>query len=184
MLSLNVSQTQTVMWIRSATKVPVGLHVAKFLVVRMQSVGHNFTRVFANVSVDLKEIQLLHVQKVCVPRYLFVPIYCFRCIFNMHDLLTDEIILPPIDFGCISNNDCPDYTACENRKCINPCAADDVCAPNAICTVSRHKALCACPDGYIGTPEISCSLRKLTSSLIGLSYFEIVILKVLASITS
>ena len=71
-----------------------------------------------------------------------------------------EITLPPIDYGCTSNNDCPDYTACQNRKCINPCAADNVCAPNAICTVSRHRAICACPDGYIGSPEISCSLRK------------------------
>ena len=62
--------------------------------------------------------------------------------------------------GCESDQECPDYNACQNRKCINPCAADSVCAPNAICTVTRHRALCACPDGYIGSPEISCSLRK------------------------
>ena len=74
--------------------------------------------------------------------------------------LLDEIIVPPVEYGCTSNSDCPDYTACQNRKCINPCAEDNICAPNAICTVTRHKAVCACPDGYIGTPEISCSLRK------------------------
>ena len=89
------------------------------------------------------------------------------CKFGKHqyecfcwNFLTDEIVLPPIEYGCGTNNDCPDYTACQNRKCINPCAEDNVCAPNAICTVTRHKAICACPDGYIGSPEISCSLRK------------------------
>ena len=71
-----------------------------------------------------------------------------------------EISLPPVEYGCTSDNDCPDYTACQNRKCINPCAAERVCAPNAICTVTRHKAVCACPDGFIGTPEITCTRRK------------------------
>ena len=71
-----------------------------------------------------------------------------------------EIALPPVEFGCTSDNDCPDYTACQNRKCINPCAERRVCAPNAICTVTRHKAVCACPDGYIGSPEVTCERRK------------------------
>ena len=63
--------------------------------------------------------------------------------------------------GCLTNNDCPDYTACQSRKCINPCAAPNVCAPNANCRVTRHQAVCTCPDGYIGSPELSCTLRKL-----------------------
>ena len=67
---------------------------------------------------------------------------------------------PPIVSGCLTNNDCPDYTACQSRKCINPCAAPNVCASNANCRVTRHQAVCTCPDGYIGSPEISCSLRK------------------------
>lgn len=67
---------------------------------------------------------------------------------------------PPITSGCASNSDCPDYTACEARKCINPCAKPNICAPNANCFVTRHKAVCTCPDGFIGSPEISCSLRK------------------------
>ena len=89
--------------------------------------------------------------------------------------LLDEIIVPPVEFGCASNNDCPDYTACQNRKCINPCAEDNICAPNAICTVTRHKAVCACPDGYIGTPEISCSLRKFITIywIIGFAIFYV-----------
>ena len=68
---------------------------------------------------------------------------------------------PPIVSGCLTNNDCPDYTACQSRKCINPCAAPNVCAPNANCRVTRHQAVCTCPDGYIGSPELSCTLRKL-----------------------
>jgi hypothetical protein len=62
--------------------------------------------------------------------------------------------------GCLTDNDCPDYTACQSRKCINPCAAPNVCASNANCRVTRHQAVCTCPDGYIGSPELSCSLRK------------------------
>ena len=67
---------------------------------------------------------------------------------------------PTLDVGCESNADCPDYTACENRQCINPCAIRDPCAPSAICKVVRHEPVCTCPDGYIGNPQTSCELRK------------------------
>ena len=103
---------------------------------------------------DFKEILQLLAERV----WIVVLIYVVQ--FKYFHNSTADIILPPVESGCTSNNDCPDYTACQNRKCINPCAADNICAPNAICTVTRHRALCACPDGYIGTPEISCSLRK------------------------
>ena len=66
----------------------------------------------------------------------------------------------PISIGCTYNDDCPDHAACRNSACINPCAAENPCAPSAICTVVKHKPLCSCPDGYIGTPEIDCRLRK------------------------
>ena len=72
---------------------------------------------------------------------------------------------PPIVTGCLTNNDCPDYTACQSRKCINPCAQQNVCAPNANCIVTRHKAVCTCPDGFIGSPEVSCLPRKLIFSI-------------------
>jgi hypothetical protein len=85
----------------------------------------------------------------CIPGYFGNPsIACNK----------EPVTLPPIVSGCLSNNDCPDYTACQSRKCINPCAAPDVCAPNANCRVRRHQAVCTCPDGYIGSPQISCSL--------------------------
>ena len=70
----------------------------------------------------------------------------------------------PISIGCTYNDDCPDHAACRNSACINPCAAENPCAPSAICTVVKHEALCSCPDGYIGTPEIDCRLRKYLDS--------------------
>ena len=82
-------------------------------------------------------------------------------IYFVNSKLVESVTLPPVVSGCLSNNDCPDYTACQSRKCINPCAAPNVCAPNANCRVTRHQAVCTCPDGYIGSPQISCSLRKL-----------------------
>ena len=72
---------------------------------------------------------------------------------------------PPILSGCSSNNDCPDYTACESRKCINPCAKPNVCAPNANCRVTKHEPICTCPDGYVGSPQLSCSRRKSTNTI-------------------
>jgi len=63
------------------------------------------------------------------------------------------------DGECESNADCPDYTACENRQCINPCSIKDTCAPRATCKVVWHEPVCTCPDGYVGNPQISCELR-------------------------
>ena len=87
----------------------------------------------------------------------------FSYIIFTNYYFVEPVTLPPIVSGCLSNNDCPDYTACQSRKCINPCAAPNVCAPNANCRVTRHQAVCTCPDGYVGSPETSCSLRKLKS---------------------
>ena len=67
---------------------------------------------------------------------------------------------PILENGCSVNSDCPEYTACRNRLCINPCAYDDPCAPSAFCKVTQHQAICTCPDGFAGTPEISCERRK------------------------
>ena len=88
----------------------------------------------------------------------------------IHSLSVFPLVLPVtqpvLENGCSDDNDCPDYTACRNRLCINPCAVDDPCAPSAKCLVSKHKAVCSCPDGYVGTPEISCEKRKLKVNLL------------------
>merc|ERR1712079_937945 len=86
----------------------------------------------------------------------FQTIYYFY-LFAFFNLI-EKIEPPPFAIGCASNSDCPDYTACENRKCINPCAEKDPCARNAYCKVIRHKPVCTCPDGYIGDPTTSCEL--------------------------
>ena len=67
---------------------------------------------------------------------------------------------PALAAGCSVNEDCPGYSACRQRLCINPCAEENPCSRNANCKVVNHKAVCSCPDGYIGTPETDCKLRK------------------------
>ena len=101
-------------------------------------------------------VQSLH----CLYLLTFQTTYYFY-LFAFFKLI-EKIEPPPFAIGCASNSDCPDYTACENRKCINPCAEKDPCARNAYCKVIRHKPVCTCPDGYIGDPTTSCELRKYT----------------------
>ena len=72
---------------------------------------------------------------------------------------------PVLSVGCLQNDDCPLYTACENTKCINPCAEDNPCAPTAICKVLNHEPKCTCPDGYIGSPLTDCRPRKFWQNL-------------------
>ena len=67
---------------------------------------------------------------------------------------------PELPVGCEGDDDCPDYTACQNTRCINPCAQGDPCAPNAQCSVYGHQVRCACPNGFIGDPTISCTRRE------------------------
>ena len=76
--------------------------------------------------------------------------------------LADLPVSPVVSVGCEVDDDCPDYTACRNRQCINPCARDDPCAKSAICRVVNHNAVCTCPNGFIGSPHTKCTPRKLT----------------------
>ena len=77
-----------------------------------------------------------------------------------HSNLAPPIQEPALAAGCDRNDDCPGYAACRQRLCINPCAEDNPCARTANCKVVNHQAVCTCPDGYIGTPEVDCKLRK------------------------
>ena len=92
---------------------------------------------------------------------------CMCCFFMKH-VVCEYILSPsarpstePLEIGCASNEDCPDYAACQNTHCINPCAVRDPCAPLATCRVVNHAPVCTCPDGYIGSPEVECRPRKL-----------------------
>lgn len=61
---------------------------------------------------------------------------------------------------CYNDNDCSNEKACRNEVCVNPCREDSSCAVNAFCSVNNHKALCRCPPGYEGNPNIECIARK------------------------
>lgn len=54
--------------------------------------------------------------------------------------------------GCRASKDCPSEEACINNKCLNPCLAEAVCGPNAICRSSNHVTECRCPEGFVGNP--------------------------------
>ncbi|SPP80067.1 blast:Fibrillin-1, partial [Drosophila guanche] len=58
--------------------------------------------------------------------------------------------------GCKSNSDCAADQSCVRGKCTDPCADDKACGRNALCTVSEHRMLCYCPDGYEGEPSKEC----------------------------
>ena len=156
MQNRNVKQTLTVPLTRHVHRVTVYLHVHLLIVAWMLYVCLKITEVTVNATQDILAIQQLLATKVVFSLIFFS---CPCTYFHFFSIL-EPVTLPPVVSGCLSNNDCPDYTACQARKCINPCAAPNVCAPNANCRVTRHQAVCTCPDGYIGSPEISCSLRK------------------------
>ena len=80
------------------------------------------------------------------------------CLFLVVGLPTE----PVLSVGCLQNEECPLYNACRNRKCINPCAEENPCAPTANCKVIRHEPKCTCPDGYIGDPLTDCRPRKFS----------------------
>ena len=102
----------------------------------------------AGVSAPSTYSQVLH----------FVVFFCM--IFDVFIPVPSDLIEPELVAGCDSNRECPDYTACRNSRCINPCAVDDPCAPSASCKVIGHEPVCTCPDGYIGDPRTRCE-RKI-----------------------
>ncbi|KAK8736180.1 hypothetical protein OTU49_004861, partial [Cherax quadricarinatus] len=65
---------------------------------------------------------------------------------------------------CLEDERCSDTLACINEHCQDPCALYDNCAPNAECHVIRHRAVCSCPDGYIGNPNIQCLVAGCRSN--------------------
>lgn len=60
-------------------------------------------------------------------------------------------------FGCHSDDDCSNSESCRNNKCLNPCL-ENPCGPNALCTVSNHRATCSCGPGFVPNPsaKIAC----------------------------
>lgn len=59
---------------------------------------------------------------------------------------------------CITNDDCSSDRACFNQKCSDPCV--NACGSNALCSSINHKAICSCPNGYVGSPHVQCSPQR------------------------
>lgn len=63
---------------------------------------------------------------------------------------------------CNSDFDCPHNLACENMRCVNPCADKSPCAQNAICYVQNHAASCRCPEHLPeGNPFSYCEKQRV-----------------------
>eukprot|EP00092_Neocalanus_flemingeri_P082004 GFUD01102553.1.p1 GENE.GFUD01102553.1~~GFUD01102553.1.p1 ORF type:complete len:302 (-),score=42.45 GFUD01102553.1:82-858(-) len=58
---------------------------------------------------------------------------------------------------CFSDSECPNYLACFDYKCKDPCKGPDTaCGANAQCKVINHGVVCSCPAGYQGNPVVQC----------------------------
>lgn len=58
---------------------------------------------------------------------------------------------------CVTNEECARDRSCINQKCRDPCM--NACGLNAICSPINHRAVCACPTGYYGSPYNQCTLQ-------------------------
>ncbi|ROT61485.1 hypothetical protein C7M84_020737 [Penaeus vannamei] len=55
---------------------------------------------------------------------------------------------------CVINSQCPQYLACNNQRCVDPCPG--TCGIDAICEVVNHNPLCSCPRSMTGDPFVRC----------------------------
>lgn len=61
--------------------------------------------------------------------------------------------------GCRSDDDCSGQHSCINRQCVPVCNPNgSSCGTQANCYGSNHRAVCECPEGLEGNPQISCIL--------------------------
>ncbi|KAI2804698.1 hypothetical protein BLOT_003686 [Blomia tropicalis] len=61
------------------------------------------------------------------------------------------------EIGCRDSVGCSLEESCINRICQNPCSLYGVCGRNAICRAHNHTALCTCPQGSKGNPNVLCT---------------------------
>ena len=59
---------------------------------------------------------------------------------------------------CVLNPECPQYLACIQNKCKDPCRG--ACGIDAECHVVNHNPICTCPHGMTGDPFIRCDPGK------------------------
>ena len=56
---------------------------------------------------------------------------------------------------CQVHKDCPLNKACKSQECVDPCLTTQ-CGSRAICEVDYHTAICVCPPGLQGNPNVAC----------------------------
>lgn len=64
-----------------------------------------------------------------------------------------------IQIGCRHDTDCSGQHACVNRQCLPVCSPDgQSCGNEAKCYGINHRAVCECPPGLMGNPNVACVL--------------------------
>ena len=58
--------------------------------------------------------------------------------------------------GCRTSSNCPSEESCVRDQCLNACSISGACGKGASCTPSNHVAVCSCPSGFRGDPEVEC----------------------------
>ena len=118
---------------------------------RVPSVKPKVTELSANVQMDGVAI---------LPQNVF-NVGCILQISLLNSIfIGGKIIGVIINFlvsvdECQKDNDCPLDKACISLECVNPCLST-ICGGNALCKVELHTAVCYCPAGLQGNPQISC----------------------------
>ena len=74
-------------------------------------------------------LQMLQISNIDLRKESF---YCQIC----------EHITFIINLVCVSHGDCPDYQACKNKRCIEPCVEYPTCEDGYHCVVTNHSASC------------------------------------------
>lgn len=59
--------------------------------------------------------------------------------------------------GCQRDNQCKETEACIDNICQDPCQIPyPPCSLTALCTVTTHRPICRCPEGWAGDPHNQC----------------------------
>lgn len=81
-----------------------------------------------------------------------------QCLNGVCSCISDYIGDPYVNCQpeCLLNAQCMRNQACIQNKCVDPCAINP-CGREAICNVFNHVAMCYCPYGMTGNPNLACS---------------------------
>lgn len=60
---------------------------------------------------------------------------------------------------CMSDLECPQDRSCISQRCQDPCNFGSPCGTEAECIAIQHRAVCRCPDGWGGNPQVQCYKR-------------------------